>query len=1073
MPQDVSSSQALKSALGASADLREWFRTKHALMPIVVFTAEQPGSDATASTDDASARDEQITKLVEVMHKLHVAGRLICFSAKSLPPETAEIPEPAANTENQNDSEERLRRQYEKAYELLDTMINPNSWGARDLPRSRRPAFPRSNLIKAIEEASQEEDVREAVNTLRHNRWQSRLQRRRSGLGIQAKQLLDPGNIFGALVLFGLTSFFGDRVRLLALAFLVGLLLFVKYRVIPVQRPQLLWLSQVNRWFSRTTFLTAGQVATEAWSWWNPFVSGRVMTLRAQELAEGFAEVPRPADRRGAGGDGDAEQRPPAWWRPGPLRRSRAGRAATTATGLPGPTGPLSTEEAAQDNDVRLYLLQLRTLALLEDLRTLYLPWRLDLRRRKRPMPPILFLPRATAADGHVALLGAINDVRCRRSEVDPLLVLAGMSRADRTALNDTRDRTNGTSPSSVFSLERFEEWTNGLRLGQSPKGRPWVLERTLGDTLLDLPDSESLRKPKEPKRPLWLKMWSLPTVLVLLVVASGVVGWVGVRYEHRYCGSHHLLYFGNHDLRRVRDVTGTGYECIGVTAAAYPFDTSGFRLDGTTAANPGKDMGHDVTLSTLEKWITASNASIGDSPHITIVYAGPLSVWKGQQPSQMRNGLEELAGVYLAQNFVNSGESDGPKVRVLLANGGQELRRQYLMAQQIVRVAAHDPTIVAVVGLGRDTDDSDRTVKLLQRSGLAVVDTTNSSPTLKSNLNYFGLASTDVEEANALVNRLVTDNRRSGAGKGPLNAFVVTRSPVGTDDEYSQHQKAAAIAALRAAGYHVDPLPYPAGTDTSFARTIDQICDGSASVVYLAGRSDDVSALLSNIAGDKDCSGRKLSLLSGDDLTKLDFVLDDVFVPEGVTVYFAALADPSVTGAHSALVNSEKLVPRLSRYNPTSKNPPQSRSILGQQMFDDGTLAMAFEAAEAVQSAADVSDAVHSGYRSAVQAELAQIDLANQPTGQVEFSRSSQGGDTHHGIVVNRVTEKEGAPTAVCAALSGTSTKDSAPTADQDEVATAGKGKTAAKGGSKAAPGGEDALPTCSLARPVRSASE
>lgn len=1090
MAKYVNGSQAMMRALNMAADLMRWFRTEHALMPIVVLTEETPqppeehGAEHVCSAaptvpqrgagaTDGAELDGAIEGLVDGMRRRHLNGGLICYPAQS----RAGLPVPRRGpTEEAAVVAGEQRQQYEKAFRLLDELVDPDNWGASDLPHSRKPTFPRSNLIKAIEEASRAsmqrtaheparesapESDREAdrerdqdpapepareplqngtpkadrarIAWLRQHRWRSQLQRENSRLGTELKPLLDLGGIFSTLVLLAVTTVLGGKLRLLMIVLSVVFLAVVLYRLVPILRPQLLWWSPVNRWFSRNTFLATEQINTQVWSWWNPRASGRVMTKRAQELADEFARISFEPTGVGGGqsfrsmnsdGLGSSNSDTP------PAGQSTSARGRQLA-GAEDKVGATTT----------LYLLQLRTLAMLEDLRALYLLRRIDLRRRKRPTPPVLFLSKATVADGHVALLGAINDVRSRRSEVDPLLVFAGMTSNDLEILHKVNEPDLNDVPSEQFDHERFRSWTIGLRLGQSPKGRPWVLNFPIETQLLRLSATETPKSPREPKRPLWLRLWSLPTLVLLLVVALGSGVWGGVRFQDQHCGSDRWLYFGNHDLHRVKDVVGNGSECIGVTSEAYPFDSSGFRLDGTTADNPGTGMGHDVTLSTLEKWIVASNQSIGNSPHITVVYAGPLSIWQGQQAIQMRNGLEELAGVYLAQNYANTGASDGPKMRVLLGNGGQELRRQYLMAQQVVAMARKDPTIVAVVGLGRDTDDSDATVKLLRSQGLAVVDTTNSSPKLSSNPNYFGLASTDTEEANALVRQL-PKVRINGKLSTHSKVYVVARTPAGTDDQYSQEQKAMATAALLAAGHKVASLPYPAGTDVSFAGTIDHICDGTASAVYLAGRSEDVSALLSGITGDTNCKNRKFSLLSGDDLTKLDFEFGNVFVPKGVTVYFAALADPLITGARSVLVNSVQLVPQLFRESgmppgaaetvspspssspttSTSTTPAEAQRILQQGMFDDGTLAMAFEAIEAVQNAADVSDAVHSGYRPSILAGLDRIHLSNQPGGLVEFSHSTTPGGMDHGIVVNKVTAQGGEPKAVCATPAGTS---------------------------------------------------
>ncbi|MDI5965631.1 ABC transporter substrate-binding protein [Streptantibioticus silvisoli] len=985
-------------------------------MPLVVFQAESG-----KAKDDAT-----VEYMVEQLRLRHVEGELICFDLK----------EHANRTDA---GKKRNQDQYDAAFDLLDSLSNASNWGGSNLPRSRRLAFPRSLLVKAIAEAAESGSGKNALDELRKMRWRPRSSGSRKWLAGEFKAVTDVGNLFGAVVLLVVTTVLGQSSWRWPLVLLVLLfLLFGLWRVLPLFRPQLLWLSPVNRWFSRSTFLAAGQgqAGGKSWSWWRPLRSGRVMTRRADGLSKLFAAAPRSTALTRAR-DADAPQEEPAGTedtgRHPPLPRALATLAARLVpAGWREPAASGTTEVV----NTKQYLLQLRTLALLEDLRALYRPWMPDLRRRKRPTPPIIFFPRATEDSGTIALLDAINDIRCRRSEVDPLLVIAGVDRAGMRKLSELSDSGLRRPPSGEWNVDVYAQWEDGLLLGQSPNGRPWILHRRISRE--DMEETAwKLTSPQEPARSLWVRMWSVWTLAAVLVVAVLAAGRFGQDYEHRYCGSRIL--FGNHDLRRVPDLEGTGVECIGVTDRAYPFDDGGFRLNGGTPQNPGTGPGEGVTVSTVENWITASNATIGNSPHVTVVYAGQLSTWQ-DQPTQVRNGLEELAGVYLAQQYVNSGNMDGPKIRVLIANGGQELRHQYLMAQQIVRMAKNDPTISAVVGLGRDADDSAKTVGLLERSGLAVVDTTNSSPTLASDsTNYFGLAATDQEEANALTNVLPRTSRESPA-------LVVTRTPQGTDDQYSPQQRKAATTALTQAGYKVRQVSYTSGSDTSFSTAIDTICGGTSKVIYLAGRAEEFSALLSSIAGNGSC-GRPLDLLTGDDLTKLDFDTS-TSVPSNVQVYFAALADPAVTGQQSALLNSEQDVPQLSEHNPraSGKNTDLPAAILSEPMFEDGTLSLGYEATEVVQNAADSAGAVDHGYRYAVLAQLRRTVLANQPTGWVDFEHFPQiGTATGHGIVIYGVTHSdEGKPTLklTCDTLSGMRSLKAAPA-----PAAAPSGSSAGKG--------------------------
>jgi hypothetical protein len=72
--------------------------------------------------------------------------------------------------------------------------------------------------------------------------------------------------------------------------------------------------------------------------------------------------------------------------------------------------------------DTAEFRLQMKTLALLEDLRAAHRRLSPDLRGFKRPVPPVVFLKAITAANGGVELLSAMSDIRSRRSELHPLM---------------------------------------------------------------------------------------------------------------------------------------------------------------------------------------------------------------------------------------------------------------------------------------------------------------------------------------------------------------------------------------------------------------------------------------------------------------------------------------------------------------------------------------------------------------------------------------------------------------------------------------------------------------------------
>ncbi len=167
---------------------------------------------------------------------------------------------------------------------------------------------------------------------------------------------------------------------------------------------------------------------------------------------------------------------------------------------------------------------------------------------------------------------------------------------------------------------------------------------------------------------------------------------------------------------------------------------------------------------------------------YVTVVYAGPLSS-ATVDPSLVK-GAEELAGVYLAQRVVN--ENYRVKLRVLLANGGADMGHQRFTADAIARYAEHDPTVVGVVGFGRDLQSSPAVTRRLQEAGLPIVSGTNSATYLPKDFsNWFSLAAPDEHQAEALG--LVAQQLR-GQGEAPY-ALVLARDTKASQDRYTSEQ--------------------------------------------------------------------------------------------------------------------------------------------------------------------------------------------------------------------------------------------------------------------------------------------
>ncbi|WP_441248421.1 hypothetical protein [Kitasatospora sp. McL0602] len=841
-------------------------------------------------------------------------------------------------------------------------------WARRGPLWYRSYPTPRSRLVEAIEAAAAhvlaagqqplDEQVEAVLTRLRDLHWRPARRTGRIDLQQTLSPLLNSTTLIGAFVLAGLTTLLTQAhwevvLGVVLASFLVLLTTgWVRRNTAPLS-----WLGQASRWFATTTFLAASGRQAAAWSIWRPRMSWDVTQARAREVAGEIIKA-QLAD-----------------------------------------TPPEEKDRAQQ------FHLQLRTLALLEDLRSAHRAWAPDLRGRKRRVPPVVFLPRADAENGGLKVLGAISDVRSRRSEQDPLLVIAGIPHAAVAGWLERGEPGAAGSPASAVRRNGpYETWVSNLRVRQAPsRGRAlaWTLPVRLTRPELSAGNTTGLAAVAVP-RTLWF-LWSRWTVLAVLVLTAGAGLARSQQLSHQYCEGR--LLGSNQDSVRRTDQAGTR-ECVGVATGGVSFaGAGGIRLSGLLPAQDSdpKTAGAGIDLGTLEDDIRQENDRIEALPgvrYVTVVYAGSLTTAAGQE-SRALNSLKELAGVHLAQLGNNAG--DPLKIRVLIANGGQDMYFQTEMVQRIVALAGRDHSIVGVVGLGRDTTDSDRTVDLLQQAGLSVVDTSDSSTDLaRRHVNYFGLAATDQEEATAL--RKVVD----GLGLAPADrwAAVFTRRPNPDHDQYSQEQAKYGTQMLTGAGFQLTgghPLEYGLtdNGDPDYEDALRQSCGSGhpLSVIYLAGRADDVNQLMRRLTNDPGCH-HPLTVLTGDDLTKAQFRSGATWIAPQATLYYIALTDSATVAGPSDLAQAAAGQLHI---RPAGANPYED------DLFSDGAVALGYDATAALQSAAAKAGASQDGGLAAVMAGLRAVDLKNRATGTIDFRNTRPlAADTEtqpgHGINVIRV---------------------------------------------------------------------
>ncbi|WP_330455690.1 ABC transporter substrate-binding protein [Streptomyces sp. NBC_00820] len=846
-----------------------------------------------------------------------------------------------------------------RAAALVRDLGDPKRWGTR-ASLYRRYAFPRLRLVHAIEDAVRElgpdwpappagaspaasayDPAQRLLNQLAKQRWRPKSAARwHSGV-----PLFDMAHILPASLVAVLTALLARTDWYTAVILGVGflLLLAVLSSVLPGRAPIFLWLRRESKWFMTTTFLRAaarGRV-TEV-SLLRPVRSWQAIAARAFDVAEALNE-------------GDEFQ------------------------------------------------LQLYVLALFEDLRDNHRRWSWDLRGFKRPRPPMLFLPHVGTGNGGIELIKAVSDVRSRRSELDPLLCVAAVPAADiqrleRSVVGEPQPGRTAR-PFQDRLRDWYEEWARSLRSGQSPSREravvPWVLKIPLPSSELAPLRDRRRHCVKASTRPTLARVaWALHTLVVVAVVVAATVAVRAEQLSREYCSATVLT--ANRDTRR-EATSGGSTECIGIATGDVRF------ADWLPKSEPG---GHDAkastgvshapwTLAELEGRIGQENDKVLDTHpghYVSVVYAGPLSVDPHDGSAPVK-GVEELAGVYLAQAVIN--DTFTVKLRVLIANGGVDLDHQTDMAKAIASYAATDPTLVGVVGTGRDLKSSEATTRTLRDAGLPVVSGTNSATYLPREFaNWFSLAATDEWQ----VSQLGLIARQLRTPGSTQFALTLARDTARTDDRYTDEQ--ARYGGQMLSRYGFTPLPQRRYTLTGgkpeFRLPAEEFCGGDRvpSVIYFAGRVEDVDPLMTQLGTEPGCADKKISIITGDDLSKADFAQGRDAVAPRVTLYHASLAELRKPARGTTFYqDAGRYLPGLDKQS----------TRYDTATFASGQTALAHDATRALYWAATRNGIPQS--RAATWVNLRTVNLEGMATGTIDFTHAPLYGDrSGHSIVLMEV---------------------------------------------------------------------
>ncbi|MFE9608025.1 amino acid ABC transporter substrate-binding protein [Streptomyces sp. NPDC006012] len=369
---------------------------------------------------------------------------------------------------------------------------------------------------------------------------------------------------------------------------------------------------------------------------------------------------------------------------------------------------------------------------------------------------------------------------------------------------------------------------------------------------------------------PRWKKF--LYTMLVAVVAVA--VGWFGWSFLHRPDTCH-------------QGVERIGGECIGVDGAGYDFGTP--------------------EISAVARAIAQQNKKVEGQPHVTVAVMLPLQSDQAALRRQMRSDLQ---GAYLGQLAANEGEGEPPKIRLVLANPGQDYSHQSTVVDTLLRMAdSPKDRLRAVTGFNLSLDATEEAVARL---------TEHKVPVLASRISGDRIANADGTDG--MVKR-----RFNGLARIIPTNYDATRALANFNGERGRENRRTVLVHDTRPDSYVESLtkafsgieetgpPGPAAmsfespaidkagwTGNQFTQTANNICDSQADTVYFAGRTLHLRIFALKLAA-VGCDDRHYTIISGSDAASLQQAMTEkdwaqLRGADGkakVTVQYAAPAHP------------------------------------------------------------------------------------------------------------------------------------------------------------------------------------
>ncbi|MEV4169218.1 ABC transporter substrate-binding protein [Nonomuraea sp. NPDC049709] len=503
--------------------------------------------------------------------------------------------------------------------------------------------------------------------------------------------------------------------------------------------------------------------------------------------------------------------------------------------------------------------------AMMQDLRDAYKKWIIPWPSWGRGLYALLAVQVDDPQGTNARFLGLIEEITKKSGLLAPMVVLA--------AVPEIPSRPQAR-PENLDNLEEVvRRWRGAARLG--------VPDLRVAVEATAPPEGTPAYRPPQPHRARARTYWAV--MALLLVVPLALVGWIQ-RDRDEHCGG--LLW--------AERIAG---ECVGIVNA--------------TRATP--DGLFEGEVKDLIKKIDANNVyATSSGRYVSMVLFGEFSIRKtAPDDTRLPAAVSELAAVEEYQRTVTS----TPRLRILIANAGDNFVHGQRTARLITEMAAQDPHVMAVVGLPRSVSGVSQAIKELHlakipmvastatadRLGYVKKDDTSPDPDNPSPY-FFHVAPTNYRQA-TLGARFVQKTLFPKLDE-PAAAIVEDRSP---SDEYTNNLADDFEQALKAERVRVkERIPYTVD-EGGISAAAQKACRLRPDVLVYAGRASEFRAFLTAIEGQA-CG--KVKVVAGDDVVKVvSDHGDEIADMKRVEVYHLTLASRLLWERDSATAFVSKLL--------------------------------------------------------------------------------------------------------------------------------------------------------------------